>query len=51
LFADATIARPDFVVPSAGGLLTSQSCVSRLTTWLNAAMRPVAASIAMTEFA
>ncbi len=33
LFADATIARPAFVVASAGGLFTSQSCVSRLTTW------------------
>ncbi len=33
LFADATIARPALVVASAGGLFTSQSCVSRLTTW------------------
>ena len=34
LFADATIGRPARVTPSAGGPFTSQSCSSRLTSWL-----------------
>ena len=50
LLADATMVFPERVVTSEGGLSTSQSWLSRFTSWLYPSMRPLAASSAITEF-